>query len=86
MVDDVVLVTDDQIIEAMQLILERCKVLAEPAAAAPLAALLNGLVKVPQNANVVCIVSGGNISPQKTQDTPEIGSAILPRLPLRQAT
>lgn len=65
LVDDVVLVTDDQIIEAMQLILERCKVLAEPAAAAPLAALLSGLVKVPQNANVVCIVSGGNLSPQK---------------------
>ena len=60
-VDDVVLVNDDEIVEAMKLILERCKVLAEPAAAATLAALLSGKVNVPPGANVVCVLSGGNI-------------------------
>jgi threonine dehydratase len=60
-VDDVVLVNDDQIAEALLLILERCKVLAEPAAAATYAALLSGKVSVPSGATVVCVLSGGNI-------------------------
>lgn len=58
-VDDLVLVDDDEIRRAMFLLLERCKVLAEPAAAAPLAALLAG--KAGNVAGpVVLIVSGGN--------------------------
>ena len=60
-VDEVTLVSDADIIEAMKLILERCKVLAEPAGAAPLAALLAGKVRVPPGANVVCVLSGGNV-------------------------
>ncbi len=60
-VDDLVLVTDDQIRAAMALILERCKVLAEPAGAAALAALLSGAATVRQGAPVVAIVSGGNV-------------------------
>lgn len=61
-VDDLVLVTDDQIRSAMALILERCKVLAEPAGAAAVAGLLSGAVKVSHDhgAPVVAIVSGGN--------------------------
>jgi threonine dehydratase len=39
-VDQVVLVTDEQIRQATRLILERCKLLAEPAGAAPLAGLM----------------------------------------------
>ena len=44
-VDDLVIVTDPAIVEAMRLILERCKVVAEPAAAATLAGLLSGKIK-----------------------------------------
>ncbi|HEU5097437.1 MAG TPA: pyridoxal-phosphate dependent enzyme [Roseiflexaceae bacterium] len=58
-VDDLVLVDDADIRAAMTLILERCKLLAEPAGAAALAGLLSGAVK-PQ-APVVAILSGGNV-------------------------
>jgi threonine dehydratase len=60
-VDDLVLVDDDAMRQAMILILERCKLLAEPSGAAALAALLSGLVKTPSQAPVVAIVSGGNV-------------------------
>jgi threonine ammonia-lyase medium form len=58
-VDEVVLVTDDDIIEALRLILERCKILPEPSAAASFAALLMG--KVSASGTVVCVLSGGNV-------------------------
>lgn len=67
-VDQMVSVTDREIVEAMQMILERCKVLAEPAAAATLAALLARRVKLPQGATVVCVLSGGNISLQRLKE------------------
>lgn len=60
-VDQVVLVSDDEILEAMRLLLERCKVLVEPAGSASVAALLHGKVPIPRGSNVVCILSGGNI-------------------------
>jgi threonine dehydratase len=60
-VDDVVLVTDDAIVDALRLLLERCKLLAEPAGAAGLAALLSGAVSVPAGGRVGIVISGGNI-------------------------
>jgi threonine dehydratase len=60
-VERVILVDDDQIAEAMKLILGRCKMLAEPAGAASLAGLLSAQVEVPAGAKVVCVLSGGNI-------------------------
>ncbi|KUG20410.1 MAG: threonine ammonia-lyase [Methanomicrobiaceae archaeon] len=63
LVEEIVLVDEDQIIEAMVLLLERKKVLAEGAGAAPLAALLGGSIAVPEGGNVVLVVSGGNIDP-----------------------
>ena len=60
LVDTMVTVPDIQIAEAVGLILERCKVLAEPAAAASVAALLSGKTGLPQGATVVCVLSGGN--------------------------
>ena len=64
-VDEVVLVEDQIIAEAMGLILERCKVLAEPAAAASIAALLTGAVKVAAGQTVVCVLSGGNVDRER---------------------
>ncbi|MFQ5652102.1 MAG: threonine/serine dehydratase [bacterium] len=60
-VDDLVLVSDAEILHALKLIWERCKVLAEPAGAASMAALLSNKVKVPAGATVVCMISGGNV-------------------------
>jgi len=64
-VDDMVIVSDQEIVEAMGLILERCKVIAEPAAASTLAALLSGKVRLPQGATVVCVLSGGNVDRER---------------------
>lgn len=60
-VDDLVRVADSDIVEAMRLLLERCKTLAEPAGAAALAALLTGQAGLPAGSRVCCVVSGGNI-------------------------
>ncbi len=60
-VDDLVLVSDAQIIEALRLILARAKLLAEPAAAASLAGLLTGRLEITAGATVVCVLSGGNV-------------------------
>jgi len=57
----VVTVTDADIVEAMKLLLQRTKLLAEPAGAAGLAALLAGRVAVDADAPVVVVVSGGNV-------------------------
>ncbi len=57
----VVTVSDQQIVEAMRLLLERTKLLAEPAGAAGLAALLAGRIPLPGDAPVVVVVSGGNV-------------------------
>ena len=60
-VDDIVLVSDEEIIDALVSIMERCKVFVEPAAAASVAALISGKARVKPGSKVVCIISGGNI-------------------------
>jgi threonine dehydratase len=62
---EIVTVPDSAITDAMWTIIERCKVLAEPAAAAGLAALLSGAVKIEPGASVVCIITGGNADREK---------------------
>jgi threonine dehydratase len=62
---EIVTVPDSAIVDAMWTIIERCKVIAEPAAAAGLAALLSGAVKVEPGSSVVCIVTGGNADREK---------------------
>jgi len=62
-VDEIVLVEDDTILRALRLIMERAKLVPEPAGAAGVAALLAGAVKVESGALVACVVSGGNVDP-----------------------
>ena len=62
---EIVTVPDAAIVDAMWTIVERCKVLAEPAAAAGLAALMSGAITVDPGASVVCIVTGGNADREK---------------------
>jgi threonine dehydratase len=64
-VDEMVLVSDAEIIEAMLLIMERCKLFVEPAAAAGLAALLYHKVSLKAGSTVVCVLSGGNIDRER---------------------
>ena len=60
-VDDVITVRDSEIVEAMRLLLERAKILAEPAGAASLGALLSGQVELRGSESVMCVLSGGNV-------------------------
>lgn len=61
LVDEVVTVTDDDIARAILLLLEQSKIVAEPAGAAPAAAILAG--KITHSGTTVAVVSGGNIDP-----------------------
>lgn len=60
-VDEIVRVTDAQIIDAVRVLVQRCKLTAEPAGAAGLAALLAGKVSPPAGCTVACVISGGNV-------------------------
>jgi threonine dehydratase len=64
-VDEVVLVTDEEIAEAMRFLYERAKLACEPAGAAATAALLARKVAVDADETVAAIVSGGNVDPGK---------------------
>lgn len=60
-VDDIVLIDDISIVKTMFLLMERAKIVAEPAGAASLAYLLSNKKTKKQEKNLVSIVSGGNI-------------------------
>jgi threonine dehydratase len=60
-VDDVVLVTDDEITRAMRDIMTYSKLVIEPAGAAAFAALSSGKAGVAPASRVVAVVSGGNV-------------------------
>lgn len=60
-VDEVVTVDDDDIARAMLVLLERAKMVVEPAGAVGVAAILTG--KVAASGPTVVILSGGNIDP-----------------------
>lgn len=61
-VDDIVLVSDTEITEAVKILLERAKLLVEPAGAAGTAALISGRIPEVQGKRVVLVLSGGNLS------------------------
>ena len=60
-VDEVVMVTEEEIVTAMGWLLTRAKLYVEGSGAVATAALLAGKVRAPAGAVVVAIVSGGNI-------------------------
>ena len=60
-VDEVVTVTDDEVAEAMVLLLERSKLVVEGAGAVGVAALLQGHVEPPADGDVCVVLSGGNV-------------------------
>ena len=61
-VDEIVALPDREIFDAMIWVMERCKLVVEGAAAAPVAALLHGLVKLPPGSRVAVVLSGGNVN------------------------
>ncbi|MGH7507346.1 MAG: threonine ammonia-lyase [Longimicrobiales bacterium] len=67
-VDDVVLVTDDDIKTALAAILARAKLLVEPAGAAGVAALMARKVRLSEGSRVAVIASGGNIDLERLKE------------------
>ncbi|MBQ1934689.1 MAG: threonine ammonia-lyase [Clostridia bacterium] len=59
-VDDIVLVTDDEVASAILALIEKQKMIAEGAGATAVAAVMAGKLPV-DGKRVVCVVSGGNI-------------------------
>jgi threonine dehydratase len=72
LVDDVVTVSDDEIVAAMRLLFERVKVVAEPSGASALAALLAGRVAL-RGGTVAVVISGGNV------DADRFAGVVAPR-------
>jgi threonine dehydratase len=65
-VDEIAMVTEDEILQAMRLLLVRAKLCVEGAGAAATAALLAGKVKSAlPGSRVVSIVSGGNVDAER---------------------
>ena len=64
LVDEIALVSDDEIREAMRFAFERLKIVVEPSGATPLAALLAGRAG-PLPHRIGVIVSGGNIDAER---------------------
>ena len=60
-VHEVVTVSDDEVAEAMVLLLERSKLVVEGAGAAAVAALMHGRVKPPVEGTTCAVLSGGNV-------------------------
>ena len=70
LVEEIVTVEEEEIARAILLLLERKRVIAEGAGAAPLAALLSGRVREREGSRVVLVLSGGNV------DTPLLDRVI----------
>jgi threonine dehydratase len=64
-VDEVVTVTDEQIVEAMRFAFDRLKLVIEPSGAVGIAALRAGKVDAP---SVGIVISGGNVDAQRFSD------------------
>lgn len=62
-VDEIVTVSEKEIIEAMRFFWERMKIIVEPSGAVPLAAILklSNLNKLRNNSRIGIIISGGNV-------------------------
>jgi threonine dehydratase len=63
--ESIVLVSDEQMIEAVRFLLTRMKILVEPSGAAPAAALMSGTVPGVTGRKVGVVLSGGNIDPPR---------------------
>jgi threonine dehydratase len=73
-VDETVVVTLDEVRDAMRVLAERARIVAEGAGALPVAAALTG--KLGTEGPVVAVVSGGNIDLEKFAEL--VGAAEAP--------
>lgn len=60
-VDKIVLVSDEEILDAIRFLLIKGKIVTEPAGAAGFAALMTKKIEFSLDSTVVCVLSGGNV-------------------------
>lgn len=68
LVDEVVTVSDEEILHAMRVLMVEVSVVPEPAGAAAVAALLAGKAEAGEGRRVVAVVTGGNVEPLLLQE------------------
>jgi threonine dehydratase len=78
-VDEVVTVSDDEVAEAMVLLLERSKLVVEGAGAVAVAALMQGRVTVPDKGAVCAVLSGGNVDASLLSECIRLGETAAGR-------
>ena len=78
-VDEVVTVSDDDVAQAMVLLLERSKLVVEGAGAASVAALLAGKVEAPASGEVCAVLSGGNVDAARLVECIRLGETAAGR-------
>ncbi|MGE3614889.1 MAG: pyridoxal-phosphate dependent enzyme, partial [Gemmatimonadales bacterium] len=78
-VDDIVLVSDDDLTRAMYLLFDRMKLAVEPAGAATTAALIGPLAEVLRDARVGLVVCGTNIDPPRFSEYLARGEGVFLR-------
>jgi len=67
-INDVVLVSDDEVREAVRFLALRAHLVAEPTGAVAAAAVLSGRLSLPPGARVGVVLSGGNVDPDVLGD------------------
>jgi threonine dehydratase len=78
-VDEVVTVSDDQVAQAMVLLLERSKLVVEGAGAVAVAALMHGQVAAPEEGEVGAVLSGGNVDASLLSEAIRLGETAAGR-------
>jgi threonine dehydratase len=78
-VEEVVTVTDDEVAQAMVLLLERSKLVVEGAGAVAVAALMHGRVKAPPSGEVCAVLSGGNVDASLLSECIRLGETAAGR-------
>jgi threonine dehydratase len=78
-VDEVVTVSDDEVAEAMVLLLERSKLVVEGAGAVGVAALMHGRVPVEGEGDVCAVLSGGNVDATLLSEAIRLGETAAGR-------
>ena len=78
-VDEVVTVSDDQVAEAMVLLLERSKLVVEGAGAVAVAALMHGRVEARRGGVVCAVLSGGNVDASLLSECIRVGETAAGR-------
>jgi len=64
-VDEVVTVSDEEIVDAMRFLFERLKLVVEPSGAVGIAAIRSGKIEAP---SIGVVISGGNVDAQRFSD------------------